>query len=52
MCGRFTLRTPTRVLAKAFRVEEEPGLEFRYNIAPAQTILSVHGKEVGESSGD
>jgi putative SOS response-associated peptidase YedK len=47
MCGRFTLRTPVKNLAKAFQVEEVPEIEARYNIAPTQTILSVQGTATG-----
>ena len=36
MCGRFTLRTPTPVLAARFRLETMPELFPRYNIAPTQ----------------
>jgi putative SOS response-associated peptidase YedK len=42
MCGRFALRTPPKSLAKAFGVEEVPEYEARFNIAPKQTIASVH----------
>lgn len=42
MCGRFALRTPPKGLAKAFGVEEVPEFEARYNIAPTQSVLSVH----------
>ena len=38
MCGRFTLRTPTPVLAKTFRIETLPELFPRYNIAPTQDV--------------
>jgi putative SOS response-associated peptidase YedK len=41
MCGRFTLRTPEKVLANEFGVTEVPSVEARYNIAPTQTILAV-----------
>lgn len=43
MCGRFALRTPAKSMAKAFQVREVPEVVARYNIAPAQSILSVHG---------
>lgn len=40
MCGRFTLRTPTPVLAKVFRCELDLFAP-RYNIAPTQNIPVV-----------
>lgn len=50
MCGRFTLRTPTPVLAKTFRVETVPQLQARFNIAPTQDVgvirpLKLPGKK-------
>lgn len=42
MCGRFTQRKTAGELAKAFKVEDVPETEVRYNIAPTQNILSVH----------
>jgi putative SOS response-associated peptidase YedK len=42
MCGRFTLRTPGRVLADLFRLAEPPPVSPRYNIAPTQPVLAVH----------
>lgn len=41
MCGRFTQRQPTAGLRKEFRVEEVPGVEAQYNIAPGQNILGA-----------
>lgn len=41
MCGRYTLRTPSKELAKAFGVEEVPEVEARFNITPAQTVAGV-----------
>src|SRR5262245_1058076 len=41
MCGRFTLRTPPHVLAKAFQLEAVPDLPPRYNIAPSQDVAVV-----------
>jgi len=38
MCGRFTLRTSTPVLAKTFRVETMSELFPRYNVAPTQEV--------------
>lgn len=50
MCGRFALRTPTKKLAEAFRVEEAPAVEARYNIAPTQSILAVRQIEDGREA--
>ncbi len=41
MCGRFTLRTPTPVLARTFHVSVVPELSSRFNIAPTQDIPVV-----------
>ena len=41
MCGRFTLHTDPRILAKLFGLDETPYLEPRYNIAPTQPIAAV-----------
>jgi putative SOS response-associated peptidase YedK len=41
MCGRFTLRTPTRAVVKAFGLADAPNLKPRYNIAPTQQIAGI-----------
>ncbi len=41
MCGRFTLRTPTPVLAARFRLATMPELNPRFNIAPTQLVPAV-----------
>lgn len=38
MCGRFTLKTPFKVLAETFRVAGFPEIAPRYNIAPSQEV--------------
>ncbi len=43
MCGRFTLRTPAKEIAQAFRVTA-PDIEPRYNIAPSQPVAAVRRK--------
>ena len=40
MCGRFTLRTPAKLVAKAFRVPEVD-LQPHFNIAPSQQVAVV-----------
>lgn len=47
MCGRFALRTPSKSLAQVFQVRETLAVEAEYNIAPAQSILSVHETDDG-----
>lgn len=42
MCGRYVQRTNPKRLAMAFKVEEVPEVEPRYNIAPTQNVLSVY----------
>lgn len=41
MCGRFTLRTPAKDIAKAFSLADVPDVVPRYNIAPTQPILAI-----------
>lgn len=41
MCGRFTLRTPTKDIVKAFGLTDAPDLKSRYNIAPTQQIAAI-----------
>jgi putative SOS response-associated peptidase YedK len=41
MCGRFTLRTSTTEIVKAFSLTDAPGLKPRYNIAPTQQIAAI-----------
>ncbi len=42
MCGRYTLKTPTNVLAEWFEIEESPSsLTPSYNIAPTQEVAAV-----------
>jgi putative SOS response-associated peptidase YedK len=49
MCGRFTLHTEREVVARRFRVDLAAidDLKPRYNIAPAQSILTVYASESG-----
>ena len=47
MCGRFTLRTSPRAVAKAFGLIGVPLFEPRFNIAPTQPVAAIqlrHGK--------
>lgn len=37
----FTLRTPAERVKREFRLEEEPSIEARFNIAPTQEIFAV-----------
>jgi putative SOS response-associated peptidase YedK len=41
MCGRFTLRTPTKAIVEAFELIDAPELKLRYNIAPTQPIAAI-----------
>lgn len=41
MCGRFTLRTPAKVLTEFFGVSFPAEVAPRYNIAPTQSIWAV-----------
>ncbi len=50
MCGRFTQRADAKRLAKAFRVEEVPPVEPRFNIAPSQEILAVRDEGDGRET--
>lgn len=41
MCGRFILMSPGRDLAERFRLEDEPKLAPRYNIAPTELVAVI-----------
>lgn len=41
MCGRYTLKTTSEVVADQFHFEELSDLKPRYNIAPSQQVLAV-----------
>ncbi len=41
MCGRFTLRTPTKDIVKAFGLLDALDLKPRFNIAPTQQIAGI-----------
>lgn len=41
MCGRFTLRTPTNLLAEQFMFEAKVQLPLRFNIAPTQAVAAI-----------
>jgi putative SOS response-associated peptidase YedK len=50
MCGRFTLRTPTKAIVEVFDLAGAPDLPPRYNIAPTQRGLqfgSIPRREPG-----
>jgi putative SOS response-associated peptidase YedK len=44
MCGRFTLRAPSRLQLGLFQLAELPSIPCRYNIAPSQPIAAVRAK--------
>jgi putative SOS response-associated peptidase YedK len=48
VCGRFTLRTPAKVLAELFDVANVPDREPHYNIAPTQAVAVVRLQAGGE----
>ncbi len=41
MCGRFTLSQPVAAIASAFKLDEVPNIDPRYNIAPTQLVPTV-----------
>jgi putative SOS response-associated peptidase YedK len=41
MCGRFTLRTPTKAIVEAFDLTEALDLSPRHNIAPTQQVAAI-----------
>lgn len=41
MCGRYTLRTPPRDVARLFDLPTSIEYEARYNIAPSQKVLAI-----------
>jgi putative SOS response-associated peptidase YedK len=50
MCGRFAQRSLARKVAKQFKVEEVPPLAERYNVAPAQNVLTVREASGGREA--
>jgi putative SOS response-associated peptidase YedK len=52
MCGRFTLHTEREILARRFDVDVEMlgSVDERYNIAPAQEILTVYAPKSGRTA--
>ena len=51
MCGRYTLKSDGRQIAKAFGLAESPDLSERYNIAPMQNVpivLEENGRKLQE----
>lgn len=49
MCGRFTLKTPTKEIVQQLDLPSLPEIRARYNIAPTQQVLVVRAKEGGGS---
>jgi putative SOS response-associated peptidase YedK len=47
MCGRFTLTSSGKELARKFELSDAPELRPRYNIAPSQEIAAVREREPG-----
>lgn len=41
MCGRFALAIPRRLVAEAFGLDDFPGTDNRFNIAPSQEVEAV-----------
>jgi putative SOS response-associated peptidase YedK len=41
MCGRFTLRTPTKDIVRAFGLSDALELKPRFNIAPTQQVAAI-----------
>jgi putative SOS response-associated peptidase YedK len=41
MCGRFAQKSPSKKIAKKFKIEEVPPLAEHYNVAPAQSVFAV-----------
>jgi putative SOS response-associated peptidase YedK len=48
MCGRYTRRSPPRVVAEAFDLPEVPELFPRFNIAPGEPVAVVRQPPGGE----
>jgi len=49
MCGRFTLTTPTEIVAQLFDIASAPSLRPRYNIAPTQDVAAVRRGDDGNT---
>ncbi len=41
MCGRFTVRTPTKDIVKQFDLVDAPDLKPHFNIAPTQQMAAI-----------
>src|SRR5438552_984129 len=50
MCGRYTLKTSSKLLADFFGLAAEPGLQPRYNIAPTQPVPIIRVLRVKPAS--
>ena len=48
MCGRFTLRSPTAVLARRLRAEVKIKRNPRFNIAPTQSVLVILANDANQ----
>src|SRR5262249_48735874 len=48
MCGRFTLRASTRLIAETFDLFNMPARKPRYNVAPSQTAAVVRQQPAAE----
>jgi len=50
MCGRYTLISDRRAVARLLALDDVPELFPRYNVAPTQPVLAVRqGAEKGEA---
>ncbi len=47
MCGRYAFYSPAEAVKRAFALNEVPGLEPHYNIAPTQSVAVVRAGEEG-----
>jgi putative SOS response-associated peptidase YedK len=47
VCGRITLHTSGKEVARRFRIPEPTLFEARYNIAPTQDITTVRATDAG-----
>ena len=50
MCGRFTLKTPTKTIASLFSGLDFPQLPLRFNIAPTQMVTCIKAESSTEQA--
>ena len=50
MCGRYAFFSPAEAIKRVFALDDFPGIEPRYNVAPTQDVPAVRAGEEGARS--